>query len=94
MRLYRILSEQQRCREQVGRAQDRLKDRDEAIYSADLYVRERRNKRCKGEYCDGNANSDRSLLRRGRHQCDHDRKIAIRGGRMPVIVRLQHFSAV
>jgi hypothetical protein len=71
--LYRILSEQKRCREQVRGAQYSLKHRNKAIYSADLYVRKWSDERREGKQRNQNANSHRSLSRRCRHQCDHDR---------------------
>ena len=49
MWLHRILSEQKSCREQVRGAQYRLKHRNKAIYSADLYVRKWSDERCDGK---------------------------------------------
>ena len=82
MWLYRILSEQKGCREQVRGAQYRLKHRNKAIYSADLDVRKWSDERRDNKQRNHNANSDRSLSRRCRHQRDHDRDITIRCGNM------------
>jgi len=58
-----------------------------------LYVRERSNKRRKGEQRNYNANSYRSVLRRRRHQWHRDRKIVICGGHILASVRFQHWGA-
>src|SRR5581483_6229386 len=78
LRVDRVLGEQQGRGDEIGSAQNRLKDRDESIDLAQLDIRNRRD----GKRDDGEEDDDdkrRSALRGGRrHRRDRNGKIEIR----------------